>query len=622
MENNKNNAIEKTEQISNKNPQTANAKKGANVKKTKTTKNKKSKSNLDKQKKREMLAERRLEKKKLSAQRKEAKKQARLQRKQDKINANLKKAEERRKRKDEIKKLKLQKKEERLKRRQLLKHESKEQRRQRIAKEKSERLNYKRERLADKKAKRLERSEERKHKRDVKRQERRDRRNKSRGIGGWLAAVISLGCSVLILGGLLTLSYFTPLDDYMMTNTQEQKSFYDLVGYIDNLDVNLSKLVVSNDAEEQQKLLGEVRVQSNLATSSISSLALKDENKYYTTKFINQMGDFSKYLNNKLIDGGSMSSEDKTTLQSMHKINLELKNSLSDLASSIDDSFDFRSIYEGKEDNLVISRFIELESNAVDYPHMIYDGAFSDGINVGKAKALEGYETITKTQAEELFRKYFKDYNLSEVTLNGEAMGKNIECYYLTGVSNDGTALDAQISKKGGKLILFNHYKDCEKDVYDAVTCEELADKYLESIGFKNMKAVWMTEGNHLVTLNYASVVEGVICYSDLIKVNVCKERGMVSGLEASSYYFNHTKRDVPTIKLTLSEARKKVNSDIDIHTSRLAIIPKGEGKEILAYEFMGEKDGETYYVYIDANTGKEADIFKVVTTTEGTLLM
>jgi hypothetical protein len=44
--------------------------------------------------------------------------------------------------------------------------------------------------------------------------------------------------------------------------------------------------------------------------------------------------------------------------------------------------------------------------------------------------------------------------------------------------------------------------------------------------------------------------------------------------------------------------------------------------EERLAYEFTGTSAGETYYVYIDAQTSKEADIFKVVKSTEGTLLM
>ena len=477
-----------------------------------------------------------------------------------------------------------------------------------------------REELAEERQKiKLEKREEKEKRRKIKREQ---RRKNSDGKGGWIAAVVSLGCAVLILGGLLTLTYFTPLDEYMTSNTKEQKNFYDLVSYVDNLDVNLSKLVVSNDDNEQQKLLSEVRVQSSLATNSLAELSLQDENKYNTTKFVNQVGDFSKYLNNKLIEGEEITPEDKETLRNLYEINLQLKNNLLELAGNIDENFDFRSIFEGKEDNLIISKFNELESNATDYPHMIYDGAFSDGVKGKTLKALEGQKEVTKIESTELYAKYFKNYNLKEVTLNGETKGKGVECYDITGVSEDGSVLDAQITKKGGKVLQFNYYKECSGDNYDAISCEEIADEFLKSLEIYDMKAVWMTEGNHIVTFNYASVVDGVICYPDLIKINVCKERGVISGFEASSYYYNHVKRDIPTVSVSLIEARSKVSTEIEVQTSRLAIIPKGESKEVLAYEFMGERNGDTYYVYIDANTGKEVDIFKVVKTTEGTLLM
>ncbi len=465
-------------------------------------------------------------------------------------------------------------------------------------------------------------AEERHKRNELRKEQKKERRKNSRGNGGLIAAVISLSCAVLVLGGLLTLTYFTPLDEYMTANTTQQKNFYDLVGYVNNIDVNLSKLVVSSDNHEQQKLLSEVRVQSNLATNSLAELSLKDENKYNTLKFVNQIGDFSKYLNEKLIDGEEVTDNDKETLRNLHEINLELKNNLLELSSNIDENFDFRSIFEGKEDNLLISKFIELESNATDYPHMIYDGAFSDGVKGKTLKALEGAKEVSKTEVTELFAKYFKDYNLKDVTLNGETKGKTVECYDVSGVSEDGSILDAQITKKGGKVLQFNYYKECSGDNYNAISCEEIADKFLESLGFKNLKAVWMTEGNHIVTFNYAPAVDGIICYPDLVKVNVCKERGVISGLEASSYYYNHVKRDIPTVSVSLSQAKSKVSSEIEVQTSRLAIIPKGQSKEVLAYEFMGERNGDTYYVYIDAITGYEVDIFKVVKTTEGTLLM
>ena len=73
--------------------------------------------------------------------------------------------------------------------------------------------------------------------------------------------------------------------------------------------------------------------------------------------------------------------------------------------------------------------------------------------------------------------------------------------------------------------------------------------------------------------------------------------------------------------KISLENARAKVSDLLEIKTSRLAIIPIGQS-ETLAYEFTALRNGETYYVYIDAVSGKEVEIFKVVRTTEGTLIL
>ena len=71
----------------------------------------------------------------------------------------------------------------------------------------------------------------------------------------------------------------------------------------------------------------------------------------------------------------------------------------------------------------------------------------------------------------------------------------------------------------------------------------------------------------------------------------------------------------------SLEEAMDKVYGEIEVESSRLAIIPYGS-KEKLAYEFYGNSNGDNYYIYIDTKTGKELEIFKVIKTTEGTLLM
>ena len=579
-EKNKNSAIEKTEEIAQKASKKP-TKKGAKRVKTQnqTAENQREKVAEDKK-------EARLAKQK---ERKKAQKQ-RLQKREEKRRLALKKREEKQKAM--------------LERREAIRQKRQELRDKRLAEKQA--------RQAQIAQKRLERHELREQK----------KREKSRGVGGWLAAVISLSCAVLVLGGLLAFTVFTPMDEYLAVSTREQQSFYDLVGYVDAIDVNLSKLVVSNDDENRQKLLGDVRVQSNLAIESISSMALKDEDKFYTTKFINQIGDFSKYLSEKLIDGEKLSKEDIETLKSMHEINSALRNSLSELSSQIDENYDFQSLFEGKESDVIISKFNELESNAIDYPHMIYDGAFSDGTEAKVALFVDDLEVVNQKEAEDVFRKFFADYNLQNVELVGETVGKVIETYNFEAQDENGVTLTAQITKKGAKLAEFNYFKDCDEELITLEKCRELADSFLEKVGYKSVKAVWTADSGNVITINYASVYNGVICYLDLIKVNVCRERGIVSGIEASSYIYNHTDREVKKAEVALSDVKQKVSSEIEIESCRLAIIPKGEGKEVLAYEFTGTSNGSTYYVYIDAITGREVDIFKVIETTEGLLLM
>lgn len=620
----KNNAIEKAENVTTKNAKSGKSSKKKNYKK----------QAKERALKRERLAEARqkrkqelmLKKQQLKEQ-KENQKQARLEARRLEKERRLKKHQanlaEKQAKKQEWQALKLKKREERLKRRELLKHETKTQRNERIASERAQKLEMRRQKLEDKKAKRLELMKEREQKRILRSQERREKRKNNKGVGGWLAAVISLGVVTLVLAGMLTFTLITPMDDLTSYSAMQEKSFYDLVGYVDNLDVNLSKLTLSNDSEDQQKILGDVRVQSNLGVNSISTLALPDEDKFYTTKFINQVGDFAKYLNEKLIDGKTLSKEDKETLNSMYKINSELKMQLSALANSLGENFDFRSLYENKQDNVLISKFIELESNATNYPHMIYDGAFSENANVKEAKALKGLKEVTKMEAEKQLKQYFKNYGIKEIELVGEVSGTNVECYEFSCKTEGDVTLTAEISKIGGKLLLFNHFKDCKEDKVNVQECQKSAEEFLANLGITNVRCVWNTTASNTVTFNYASVVDGIICYSDLIKVNVCKERGTVSAIETSAYYLNNTKtRQIQKPQISEEEASKKLSKDITIESARLVIIPIGNNSEVLTYEFIGKFNDSTYYVYIDAVTGREVKIFKIINTTNGSLAM
>lgn len=602
MEENKNNAVEKVENI-------ANGTVDANSVQEQTTvqssnENGKIQKERIRAERERALAEKRVELARIRAHKKAEREKAKAAVLRDRARRKAE-SEERRQRLAA----------ERQARKEMLKNESKKERERRIQLERAAKRDERREA-------RKERAEKRRAK-YAERRERREQRNKNRernrGFGGWLAAVISLGIATLVLASVLTFTYLMPTTNDNLLEAGYQKSFYDTVAQVDNIDLNLSKVLATKDGGAMQKYLVDTAINSELAENDLQQLPLQDESKYYTTKLINQIGDYAKYLNNKLIDGQSLSAADMEGLNQLYQANLTLKNALQTMVAGMGADYSFSSMIGGGNGDLLISNFNELQNLSVQYPELIYDGPFSDGQQEREIKGLSG-EEISEETAKEIFLKAFGEYNISKVQSVGEANG-DIACYNVQGQSK-GENLYAQISKKGGKMIMFSYAGSCKETVIDQEEAIEKATEFMNGIGIKDMKAVWINLANNVYTINFAYEQDGVIVYSDLVKVRVCAETAMVIGIEARSYYTNHTERVIGSASLSKTVAKGKVSDNIKIDTARLALVPIGLKSEKLCYEFSGEYDGSTYYVYIDANTGRQVEMFKVIESTEGTLLM
>ena len=69
---------------------------------------------------------------------------------------------------------------------------------------------------------------------------------------------------------------------------------------------------------------------------------------------------------------------------------------------------------------------------------------------------------------------------------------------------------------------------------------------------------------------------------------------------------------------LTEPEARAGANPHLEIERVRLALIPLDNLEEKLTYEIKGKIEGDTYFVYINAQTGTQEKILLIVETPEG----
>ncbi|MDE7400502.1 MAG: germination protein YpeB [Clostridia bacterium] len=570
-----------------------------------------------KAKKKRVMSEKRAQKLKQREEKRIARAKLAAEKKQARLERKLAHKEKRLERIAALKEKRAERREKRKERRDMIKNESKQARRKRIESERKAKL-------AEKKAKRQAYLAEKKAKREHAlkvRAEKRAERNEKRhapGFGGWLAAVISLGVTTLALGTVVTFGWLTMDNMQADMASGYTESLYELNSVIDNLDADLSRAKASSSASDRVRVLSDIAIESETAETILERFPLDMQMTEQMSSFINKMGDSAKQMLYTVANGGELTASQKKSLQYMYETNAKIKEELNTLVSTCDGK-DLMQAMRGKS-SAIGDGFSVIQNNTFETPKGIQDGPFSDSIKKTNPKALKGQKEITAQTAEKLAKEYFKDYKVSEVKCTGEATGEALTLYNVSLTTPDGEMF-VQLSKLGGKVVAFDSYKDCSDKNFSVDRCIAIAEDFLSSLKLTGLKAVWSSENGTTCNLNFAPVQGGTILYPDLIKVKVCEERGIVTGMEGLSYVLNHGERSLAKPSISEAQAKASVNGNMEIKSSRTALIPF-DGEEVLCYEFVGTLDNNEYYVYVDAATGEEIEVLTIIGTAQGRALM
>lgn len=402
-------------------------------------------------------------------------------------------------------------------------------------------------------------------------------------------------------------------------------AFYEVVDYIQNVEVFLAKSLITNSPESSAESLTNVWREANLAMSYLAQLPINANELENTSKFLNQVSEYSYSLYRKNLKNEELTDEDMKNLTELHEYSVELENVLNQLSADINDgriswgelSNEGTVAFAQQVSNISQDSFDNLEQTFHEYSGLIYDGAFSEHITKSEKVGLTG-ENISEEEAKNIVKELFSE-NIKEIQAYGKSEG-NITSYNLGITFEDDLTATASISEKGGHVI----YMDKNRDVLSEVLSQEEANKkakeYLEEQGFNNMKETYYLKESGIVTINYAYVQDDVIIYPDLIKVKVALDDGEVLGIETTGYLNSHTERNLKEPKISIEKARESLNKDLNIESEELAIIPTEWKTEVLCWEFEGTVKGLDFIVYVNAETGKEEDILIITNTPNGTL--
>lgn len=383
---------------------------------------------------------------------------------------------------------------------------------------------------------------------------------------------------------------------------------------LNDVDVSLSKLSAASSPRQSVLLLGDVWRSTGSAGAAMALLPLSHADSCEMSQFITRCGDYAHALMGRVLQGKALTSEDKKQLSDMRAACAQIRQTAGE------------AIQNGNyvaADNVDAGCYEQTQSEAAisEYPTLIYDGPFSESAENQAPKSDPG-ERITAQQAQLAAQKLFPG---CAVKASAYVPGA-LPVYELTLETADRGEVSLSLTEQGGKLLSFltspaGDKNDPPSDE-ESERLREAALAFLRELGVEDPAAAYAQYYQGVAVLNFAPRQDGVILYSDLVKVYMDRETGDVMGVDARNYRLNHRTRDLPKPRITEQQAAEYVSDSLQVEQTALALIPLTKQTEVLCYEFKATQNDTFYIVYINALTGEEEQIFEVINSEEGDLVV
>lgn len=435
-------------------------------------------------------------------------------------------------------------------------------------------------------------------------------------IGFLLITVVTLG----------VFSYLETKDSKVLANSIENnydKSLNSLLESFEQLSSRLSKVNVSNDEEFIKEELINLYGLNLSINENINNLPINHSAVVDASEFLNKT---TNYYYSLITSDKKITNENKKEINEIYEACDKIYQKLDEMNSEIqygNEGYDWienSNVFMANEYTKIDNTFKALNEEVNEYPTLIFDGPFSDAINQNKKISLSD-KIITKEEGINIVKELIGSD--VDVTYNSD-MNSSIECFVYSYEISD-VKYYAYVSKRGGKIISINSNYDADETANRVVSIKqaiEIGKEYMQKMDIDNMEENYYETNGNVITINYAYETNGVTCYPDLIKIKVSLTNKSVVGFEATNYYSNHKQRTFDKDILSSKEVLSLVNEDFDVTRVRLAVIPTSTEEEKYCYEIKGKYNDEIFIIYINAKTGHEEDILKVIEADDSILTM
>ncbi|HHW02008.1 MAG TPA: germination protein YpeB [Thermoanaerobacterales bacterium] len=439
---------------------------------------------------------------------------------------------------------------------------------------------------------------------------------------------------LLIIGGITFGFWSVSNRAYSAENALEasyQKGFFDLIEQVNNLDILISKSLVTSSDAQRIMTFTTIWHQAEGARTSLSQLPLGQRDMTNSQKFFAQLGDFSYSLAKKIVNGEKVTADEWKKIENFKKYSQALNKKLRELQGDVAAGrikWENRAFAAGRMKKLpqaMADKFSAIDQKLKDEaPTITYDGPFSDHVENIKPMGVTG-ASVTELQAKGIAADFVD--NPGKVSYSTSVTGKAkgiIPAYNIEFSRKGGKAPEIliDVSEKGGHVIWYLNTRTIGERKIDLEKAVDRARAFLNSRGYTDMEPTGSLIQDNTVTITFVPKDGEVLLYPDFIKTEVALDDGQIVGFDGMGYYTFHRARKLPPVKLSKQDVIDRLNKNLKVDRIRLAIIPDPALKEKLCYEVDAKLKDERYFVYINAENGTEEQILKIVETDNGTMTM
>ncbi len=430
----------------------------------------------------------------------------------------------------------------------------------------------------------------------------------------------------ILLTGIGVYSYRKQNAYELAIENQYRRAFYDLCDAVRNIDVSLSKGIVTTEPKHMAHIANEISHYAAYAKACLGQLPVGEVTLDNTQKFLSQVSDYTRMMASNAIDEIPVTPQQHETMMTLSDYADTLFRSLDGLEAQLLNNHysDLVSLQaqQAGEKEASYNAFSEIETGFFNYPSLIYDGPFSDHMENVSPKMLQEKPEISQQEAARKAAAFLGEEKVLSVDFVAEGNG-TIPIYSFTATTKEeNRTILIDVTRQGGYVISMLDLREVSPADLSYEEGVEICQAFLHAHGFDSMKDSYYEMTDGIMTINFAAVQQDVILYPDLIKLKVAADTKEIIGFEAKGYLTHHQTRQKLSPELSRTEAQQHLNPYLQPDKVTLCLIPMENGTEVLCYEVKGQFEDKNYLIYVNANTGQEEKILLVMDRENSLLTM